>query len=94
TFYFQGGVAGACGQVNPDSAFIVAEQAQRYKASDCGRQVRVTNNNNGKSVVAKVADKCPGCQGNANSLDLSQGAFDAIAAEATGIVPITWEYLS
>ncbi|VDC05954.1 unnamed protein product [Peniophora sp. CBMAI 1063] len=94
TFYFQGGVAGACGQVNPDSALIVAEQAQRFKQSDCGRRVQVTNTQNGRTVVATVADECPGCQGNANSLDLSQGAFDQIADESQGIVPITWEYLS
>ncbi|VDC05955.1 unnamed protein product [Peniophora sp. CBMAI 1063] len=93
TYYFPSGVAGPCGQGFPDSAFIVAEQAQRWKVSDCARQVRVTNNNNGKSVVAIVEDRCPGCQGNANSLDLSVGAFTAIADESEGIVPITWEYI-
>ena len=54
----------------------------------------MTNTQNGKSVVATVADQCPGCQGNPNSLDLSQGAFDQIADESEGVVPITWEYLS
>ncbi|KZV72796.1 hypothetical protein PENSPDRAFT_683372 [Peniophora sp. CONT] len=94
TFYFQGGVAGACGKVFPDSALIVAEQAGRFKASDCGRKVRITNTQNGKTVTATVEDKCPGCQGNPNSLDLSKAAFDAIASEAQGVVPISWVYLS
>ncbi|KZV72789.1 barwin-like endoglucanase [Peniophora sp. CONT] len=82
TFYFQGGAAGSCGNVNPDSALIVAVQAQSYNAANCGRQVRVTNTQNGRSVVATIADRCPTCQNNPNSLDLSQGAFDAIADEA------------
>ncbi|KZV72795.1 hypothetical protein PENSPDRAFT_683371 [Peniophora sp. CONT] len=93
TFYFQGGAAGACGNVFPDSAFIVAEQAARFTLSDCGRQVRVTNTQNGKSVVATVEDRCPGCQGNPNSLDLSQAAFDAIGDEAQGVIPISWVFL-
>ena len=54
----------------------------------------MTNTQNGKSVVATVADQCPGCQGNPNSLDLSQGAFDAIADEAQGVVPIEYTYVS
>ncbi|VDC05951.1 unnamed protein product [Peniophora sp. CBMAI 1063] len=94
TFYFQGGVAGSCGNVNPDSALIVAVQAQSYNAANCGRQVRVTNTQNQRSVVATIADRCPTCQNNPNSLDLSQGAFDAIADEATGVVPIEYTYLS
>ena len=69
-------------------------EAQRFNQGLCGRQVQVTNTNNGESVVATVADECPGCQGNPNSLDLSQGAFDQIADESEGVVPITWEYLS
>ena len=53
----------------------------------------MTNTQNGKSVVATVADQCPGCQGNPNSLDLSVGAFTQIATEAEGIVPISYTYL-
>ncbi|KZV72806.1 hypothetical protein PENSPDRAFT_683380 [Peniophora sp. CONT] len=93
TYYFQNGVAGACGQVNPDSALIVAVQAQRFNTGLCGRQVQVTNTNNGESVVATVADECPGCQGNPNSLDLSEGAFEQIADLSAGVVPITYTYL-
>lgn len=118
TYYLQGGVAGACGTVYPDSALIVAERAycslpltiqshkqlnlilfvntesQRFTLADCGRQVQVTNTQNGQSVVATVADECPGCQGNPNSLDLSEGAFEAIADLSAGVVPISWVYLS
>ncbi|KAI0027919.1 RlpA-like double-psi beta-barrel-protein domain-containing protein-containing protein, partial [Vararia minispora EC-137] len=94
TFYFQGGGIGSCGQANPDSALIVAVQAQRYNPSLCGRTVQVTNTQNGRSVTATVADRCPTCQNNPNSLDLSQAAFDAIADETQGVVPIQWQFLS
>ena len=54
----------------------------------------MTNTQNGKSVVATVADQCPGCQGNPNSLDLSVAAFEAIAGSLdVGVVPITYTYL-
>ncbi|VDB89361.1 unnamed protein product [Peniophora sp. CBMAI 1063] len=93
TYYFQNGVAGACGQVNPDSALIVAVQAQRFNTGLCGHQVQVTNTNTGASVVATVADECPGCQNNPNSLDLSVGAFEQIATLDEGVVPISYTYL-
>ena len=55
--------------------------------------MRVTNTDNGKSVVATVEDECPTCQYNANSLDLSVAAFEAIASLDQGVVPITYTYL-
>jgi rare lipoprotein A (peptidoglycan hydrolase) len=77
---------------------VVALALARYgtgsnNAPDCGRKVVVTNDKNGKSVTATVADACPGCK-NYNSLDLSVGAFNAIATEAEGVVPISWHYVN
>ncbi|KAH9856916.1 RlpA-like double-psi beta-barrel-protein domain-containing protein-containing protein [Lenzites betulinus] len=97
TFYFQHNTAGACGAVNPDSAFIAAMQTERYgnlaaKSSLCGQQVQITNKNNGKTVTVTIADACPTC-GGPNDIDLSQGAFDQIATEEEGEVPITWKFL-
>ncbi|CEQ39171.1 SPOSA6832_00659, partial [Sporobolomyces salmonicolor] len=85
-------------QIYPDSSPIVALAIARYgtgsnNAPDCGRQVEIKNDDNGKTVVATVADACPGCA-NYNSLDLSTGAFDQIADEATGVVPISWKFIS
>lgn len=65
--------------------------SQRYGNSGnasplCGKKVHITNQQNGKSVTVTVADDCPTCL-NSDSIDLSQGAFDSIADEATGIVP-------
>jgi hypothetical protein len=93
TFYLQNGVAGACGQVNPDSAQICALQTVRYNnGANCGRQIRITNLNTGGHVVATVADECPTCD-NENSVDMSVGTFTAIATEEQGEVPIAWEFI-
>jgi rare lipoprotein A (peptidoglycan hydrolase) len=61
-------------------------------SSLCGKQVSITNTQNGKSVTVTVVDACPTCQ-NANSIDLSPAAFDSIADASTGEVPITWSYV-
>jgi rare lipoprotein A (peptidoglycan hydrolase) len=58
----------------------------------CGKQVQITNTSNGKTVTVTVADDCPTCE-NANSIDLSVAAFEAIADLSTGEVPISWIYL-
>ena len=58
----------------------------------CGKQVTITNTDNGKSVTVTVADDCPTCD-NDNSIDLSVAAFDAIASESTGEVPISWYFV-
>ncbi len=42
-------------------------------------------------MYVAVADECPSCE-NANSIDLSVGAFTAIATEAEGMIPITWDW--
>ncbi|GAA5980533.1 hypothetical protein JCM5350_004337 [Sporobolomyces pararoseus] len=94
TYFFQGGVAGACGEVNPDSALIVALDYRLYgdmgKVSKyCGKSLTITNTANGKSVVATVADACPSCESQW-SLDLSEAAFGAIGDYDTGILPISW----
>ncbi|GAA6064376.1 hypothetical protein JCM10212_000485 [Sporobolomyces blumeae] len=98
TFFYQMGGYGACGKIHQDSDKIVALQIDRYGTSsnsnpDCGRQVEVKNDANGKTVIATVADACPGCA-NYNSLDLSVGAFDAIGDQATGVLSISWKWIS
>lgn len=95
TYFFQGGNAGACGQYHSDSEFGVAidheiwgsdfSQGSEY----CGRQVKVSRGD--RSVIASVWDVCPTCA-NGNSLDLSHGAFNQIASDSEGMVPITWSW--
>ncbi|TFY76322.1 hypothetical protein EWM64_g7691, partial [Hericium alpestre] len=96
TFFLQNGVAGACGKVHSDDDLIVAIDQDRYGSSGnssplCGKQVKITNTQNKKTVTATVADDCPTCK-NSNSIDLSKGTFIEIADFATGMVPIEWEF--
>ncbi|KAG6814385.1 hypothetical protein H0H92_010971 [Tricholoma furcatifolium] len=91
TFFYQNGVAGACGTVHSDSALIAAIDKDRYGNLNavsplCGDQVKITNTNNGKTVTVTIADACPTCE-NSNSIDLSVGAFTQIATEEEGEVP-------
>ncbi|THH20685.1 hypothetical protein EW146_g737 [Bondarzewia mesenterica] len=97
TFFYQNGVAGACGTVHSDEDFIAAIDQARYGNSGatselCGKQVQITNTANQKTVTVTIADDCPTCN-NGNSIDLSKGAFLAIAEESTGIVDIAWKFV-
>jgi len=95
TYFTQNGVAGACGKVHKDSDLIAAIDQARYGSSGktsplCGHQVRITNVKNGKTVTVTIEDDCPTCK-NSNSIDLSVAAFNQIATEAEGMVPISWQ---
>lgn len=97
TFFYQNGNPGACGQYHSDNDKIVAIDGNGYwsdfsqASSHCGKWVNIKNTQNGKTVTAMVADVCPTCVSD-NSLDLSVGAFNAIAAEWEGSVPIEWSW--
>lgn len=43
----------------------------------------------GKSVTVKIVDRCGGCKG-PTDLDMSPSAFDVLAPESKGRIPITW----
>lgn len=97
TFFYQNGVAGACGTVHKDTDLIAAIDGDRYgnlgeRSSLCGKQVSITNTKNNKSVTVTIADACPTCD-NGNSIDLSTAAFQKIATLDEGLVPITWEFI-
>ncbi|GAA5842484.1 hypothetical protein JCM9279_005399 [Rhodotorula babjevae] len=93
TYYLQNSIAGNCGAVNPDSAYIVALPTATYAGgSHCGQKVRLTRVETGKTITATVADSCPTCVNN-SCLDLSVAAFTAIATEEEGMVSITWEFI-
>jgi len=97
TFFYQGGAAGACGQVHSDNDLICAMDQARYGNSGnasplCGKQVKITNTQNGKTVTVTVADDCPTCL-NSNSIDLSVAAFKTIADESQGVAPISWSFV-
>ncbi|KAL9045956.1 MAG: hypothetical protein Q9214_001096, partial [Letrouitia sp. 1 TL-2023] len=69
TYYNQEGGIGSCGQRHQDSDKIVALPAHLQTGQPpkyCGRKIKIKNTSGpgkGKTVTAKVADTCPGCQG-------------------------------
>lgn len=94
TVYSPVGNAGACGNNNTDSDVVAALDKDVYGAPSgvgpwCGKQIHVTNLMNNQNVTATIADKCPGCP-TSYSVDLSPGAYDQIADESMGTVPISW----
>ncbi|KAJ4479992.1 barwin-like endoglucanase [Lentinula aciculospora] len=91
TFFYQKGVAGACGTVHSDYDLVLAMDSAIYSQDLCGKWVTITNTDTGVSVTAVIADECPTCI-NANSIDMSLGAFLTIGALATGQLNIQWSY--
>ncbi|KAF9925727.1 hypothetical protein FBU30_004523 [Linnemannia zychae] len=60
----------------------------------CNRRVRIVNADNpGRTVVARIVDKCPGDECAWGSLDLSPYAFKKLGHLDTGILNITWNYV-
>jgi rare lipoprotein A (peptidoglycan hydrolase) len=83
--------------VHADTDYICAIDQNRYGNSGnssplCGKQVKITNTQNGKTVTVTVADDCPTCE-NSNSIDLSVSAFEAIASLSEGVAPIAWSFV-
>jgi expansin (peptidoglycan-binding protein) len=71
---------------------IPVKDSAIYNQNLCGKSVQITNTANGKTVTVTVADECPTCN-NANSIDLSHGAFGMIADYSQGEVPISWKFV-
>ncbi|KAF8559786.1 barwin-like endoglucanase [Imleria badia] len=88
TYFYQDNTAGACGTIHLDSDFICAmDQAlfgTSYPSLLCGKQVQITNTDTGATVTVTVADDCPTCN-NANSIDLSVAAFQALSGNNLGL---------
>ena len=57
-----------------------------------GTQVRVTNQNNGRSVVVRINDRGPFVDG--RIIDLSRAAAGQIGMIDAGVVPVTLEILN
>ncbi len=57
-----------------------------------GTRIRVTNRNNGRSVVVRVNDRGPYAGG--RIVDLSAGSADVIGLTSSGVAPVSLEVLS
>ncbi|KAG2202634.1 hypothetical protein INT47_002066 [Mucor saturninus] len=89
---------GSCGQTNTDTDFVAALNApQMMNGANpnanpmCGKQIKITNPANGKSVTVKIVDTCPPCA--SGSVDLSPAAFGAIADLSAGRIKINWVFV-
>ncbi|KAJ7622125.1 RlpA-like double-psi beta-barrel-protein domain-containing protein-containing protein [Roridomyces roridus] len=87
TFY-DGGL-GACGTIIKNTDFAVALTAPNFASgAHCGQPITVTFN--GKSITVIVQDLCPGC--GTNGLDLTRGAFAALASTDLGVIQVDWQF--
>lgn len=83
-----------CGTSSTDSDFVCAISKQLYDtltnnediSQYCGKTIDITYN--GKTITVKVVDSCESCD--ANHLDLSPSAFQALANPDLGVIDITW----
>lgn len=62
-----------------------------HRSLPFGTQVRVTNNNNGRSVVVRINDRGPFIRG--RIIDLSRSAASNIGMLGSGVAPVTVEVL-
>lgn len=60
-----------------------------HKKLSFGTNVRVTNLENGKSVLVKINDRGPFIKG--RIIDLSQSAFTSIASKSVGVIEVKIE---
>jgi len=98
TYYFQNGVAGACGKVHSDDDMIAALTGKFYgdfsqTSNKCGKTIRVTRKSTGKSIDVIVADACPTCV-TGGSVDLSTGAFNKLGKPEEGMFDIVYQFLN
>lgn len=63
-----------------------------HKNLPFGTRVRVTNENNGKSVIVRINDRGPFIGG--RIIDLSETAADAIGMRNSGLAPVKLEILN
>ncbi|KAJ7917365.1 RlpA-like double-psi beta-barrel-protein domain-containing protein-containing protein [Mycena leptocephala] len=89
TWYDPNGNVGACGAPMQNSDFIVALSSAHYHdGAHCWQHLDVEYN--GKHIDVTIGDLCPGC--GTEGIDLSQGAFAALADLNLGVIPVQWHF--
>ncbi|MQY05528.1 septal ring lytic transglycosylase RlpA family protein [Actinomadura macrotermitis] len=63
-----------------------------HKTLPMGTRVRVTNKNNGRSVIVRINDRGPYAGG--RCLDLSTGAMKRVGGIGSGVIPVRYQVLS
>lgn len=104
TYYAVG--LGACGITSQENQNVVAVSHTLFDAAQtgsdpnanplCGQKIRARRYyaevGAERSVDLTVVDRCVGCK--PTDLDVSTGAFDQLAPEASGRVDVTWAWLA
>ena len=72
--------------------FDQAKHTAAHRTLAFGTRLKVTNTQNGKSVVVRVNDRGPFAKG--RILDLSSSAFKTIASLNTGVIPVRIEIIN
>lgn len=80
SYYWQPQPVASGGWFNPNA------MTAAHKTLPFGTKVRVTNQNNGKSVVVTINDRGPYIAG--RIIDLSKAAAHAISMQNSGVVPV------
>lgn len=86
SYYWEPQALASGGRFNPN-AYTAA-----HKTLPFGTKVRVTNHNNGESVVVVINDRGPYVGG--RIIDLSKAAAHAISMQDAGVAPVTVTVLS
>lgn len=81
SYYWQPQRVASGGWFNPNA------MTAAHKTLPFGTKVRVTNRNNGKSVVVTINDRGPYVAG--RIIDLSKAAAHAISMQGSGVVPVS-----
>ena len=85
SYYWQPQKVASGGWFNPNALTAA------HKSLPFGTRVRVTNLNNGRSVVVRINDRGPYIRG--RIIDLSKRAAHVIAMQGSGVVPVRVEIL-
>ncbi|KAI8577335.1 hypothetical protein K450DRAFT_252669 [Umbelopsis ramanniana AG] len=95
TYYNPSAGTNSCGTQASDSDIMAAMNVAQMQNGanpnanpNCGRKVAIKGPKG--SVTVTILDTCPGCA--SGDIDMSPAAFDKIADEAQGRVPITWNW--
>lgn len=81
SYYWQPQALASGGRFNPNA------MTAAHKTLPFGTKVRVTNQNNGQSVVVTINDRGPYVAG--RIIDLSKAAAHSINMQGSGVVPVT-----
>ncbi|MFC5749212.1 septal ring lytic transglycosylase RlpA family protein [Actinomadura rugatobispora] len=85
SYYWQGQMTASGERFDP------GELTAAHKTLPMGSKVRVTNKNNGRSVIVRINDRGPYAGG--RCLDLSKAAMTEVRGTGSGVIPVRYQVL-